>query len=171
MKNKLGKAGCLSLLILSLLVTGVPVDAKKSSAQLKEVRIYLMKFPYDNSSDKNPYGLQPVTRKVSAKSPLREALISLTEGPTAAEKQQGFDSPTYGIKFLSVKIKRGVAYTYFTMPEDARFSGDGSPFIFQNAVEQTASQFPNVRKVVVCLDGILDFGIESEEPPTKCPRL
>jgi spore germination protein GerM len=165
MKTRLKKVYCLSLLVFSLQLVFV-----SAAAQTKEVKIYLMKFPYDNSDNKNPHSLQPVTRRVSAKSPLRAALISLTDGPTAAEKEQGFDSPTYGIKLLSVKTKRGVAYTYFTMPEEARFSGDGSPFIFQDAVERTAMQFPNVRKVIICLDGILDFGSESGEPPRKCPR-
>ncbi len=171
MENQRKKTCFFFLFILTVLLACVSLNAQKASnSNLKEVKIYLMKFPYDNSDDKNPYSLSPVTRRVNAKSPLRAALVALTEGPTAAEKEKGFESPTYGIQLLSVKIKRGVAYTYFTMPEGARFSGEGSPFIFQNAVEKTALQFPNVRKVVVCLDGILDFGSESGEPPRKCPR-
>jgi hypothetical protein len=169
MERKRLRIYCLSLLVLSLLLGCVHASAQKSSP-LKEVQIFLMKQPYDDSDPKNPFGLKPVTRKVSAKSPLREALLALMKGPTVAEEAEGFSSSTYGIQLLSVKIKRGVAYTYFTMPEGATFSGDGSPFLFENAVERTAKQFPNVRKVVVCLDGILDFGSESGEPSRKCPR-
>jgi spore germination protein GerM len=142
-----------------------------SAAQTKAVKVYFLKEPYDNSDPENPAGLKPVTRKVSAKSPLREALLALTAGPSRAERKNGYDSPTWGIQLLSVKIKDGTAYTYFTMPEGATFSGDNSPFIFEDAVKMTASQFPNVRKVVVCLDGILDFGSESDEPPRKCPKI
>lgn len=163
------KTFCFFLLVSALFPASLTINAQKASS-LKEVKIYLIKMPYDNSDAGNPYGLKAVTRKVNAKSPLRETLLELTKGPTEAEKGEGFESPTYGIQLLSAKIKGGVAYTYFTMPEGARFSGDGSPFIFQNAVEKTALQFPQVRKVVVCLDGILDFGSESGEPTRKCPR-
>jgi hypothetical protein len=55
------------------------------------------------------------------------------------------------------------------MPPGAAFSGDNSPFIFRDAVELTAKQFPGVKKVLVCLDGVEDFWSESEEPAKKCP--
>ncbi len=172
MKHQRKTACLLSLLIVTLLFGSFNADAKKiSNAQSKAVKVYFLKDPYDNSDPKNPGGLGAVTRKVSAKSPLRGALLALTAGPTAAEEKRGYASSTWGIKLLSVKIKDGTAYTYFTMPEGAMFSGDNSPFIFEDAVEKTALQFPNVRKVVVCLDGILDFGSESEDPPRKCPKV
>ena len=172
MKHQRKTACLLSLLIVALLFNSFNADAKKiSNAQSREVKVYFLKDPYDNSDPKNPGGLGAVTRKVSAKSPLRGALLALTGGPTAAEEKRGYASSTWGIKLLSVKIKNGTAYTYFTMPEGAMFSGDNSPFIFEDAVEKTALQFPNVRKVVVCLDGILDFGSESEDPPRKCPQI
>ncbi|MBV9960345.1 MAG: GerMN domain-containing protein [Acidobacteria bacterium] len=164
-------AGLCSLLLAAMLCGFLYAAAQGSSAaQMKEVKVYFLKNPYDDSDPANPSGLKPVKRRVSAKSPLRAALLALTAGPTSAEKQQGYDSPTWGIKLLSVRIVGGTAYTYFTMPEGAMFSGDNSPFIFEDAVKMTASQFPNVRKVVVCLDGILDFGSESDEPPRKCPK-
>jgi spore germination protein GerM len=163
----------LSILLLTLIAVFACLQtagAQTSSTRLKEVKIYLAKSPYDNSDPNNPHGFATVTRRVNAKSPLRPTLVALTKGPTEAEKKSGFESPTFGIQLLSVSIKRGVAYTYFTMPEGATFSGDGSPFIFEDAVRRTAMQFPTVRKVVVCLDGILDFGSESDEPSKKCPR-
>jgi hypothetical protein len=169
----LRKTTCLvSLLLLTLLPGSFSAEAKRGySAQSKEVKIYFIKDPYDNSDPKNPGSLGAVTRKVSAKSPLRGALLALTGGPTAAEEKRGYSSSTWGIRLLSVKLKSGTAYAYFTMPGGAMFSGDNSPFIFKDAVEKTALQFPNVRKVVVCLDGILDFGSESEDPPRKCPKV
>ena len=160
----------LPVILFGLLVCLQPAAAQSSSQRLKEVKIFLAKQPYDNSDSNNPHGFATVTRRVNAKSPLRAALVALTKGPTEAEKKQGYESPTFGIQLLSVTLKRGVAYTYFTMPEGATFSGDGSPFIFEDAVRRTALQFPTVRKVVVCLDGILDFGSESDEPDKKCPR-
>jgi len=55
------------------------------------------------------------------------------------------------------------------MLEGATFSDDASPFVFKHVVEKTTLQLPQVKKVVVCPDGILDFWSESDEPPTKCP--
>jgi hypothetical protein len=173
MNQDIGTSRKLSILLLTLIGAFAFLQtarAQTSSKKLKEVKIFLAKQPYDNSDPNNPHGFATVTRRVNAKSPLRAALIALTKGPTEAEKKNGFESPTFGIQLLSVTIKRGVAYTYFTMPEGATFSGDGSPFIFEDAVRRTALQFPSVRKVVVCLDGILDFGSESGEPSKKCPR-
>jgi hypothetical protein len=165
-------AALLSILLAALLLGSLTAGAQRSpAAQTKEVKIYFLKNPYDNSDPDNPGGLGAVTRKVNAKSPLRSALLALTGGPTKAERARGFESSTWGIKLLSVKIKGETAYTYFTMPEGAMFSGDNSPFVFEDAVKKTALQFPNVRKVVVCLDGILDFGSESDEPPRKCPKV
>ncbi len=172
MNQDIGTSRKLSILLLTLVgvFAFIQTTGAQTSPRLKEVKIYLLKSPYDNSDAANPHGFGPVTRRVNAKSPLRSALVALTKGPTAAEKKQGYESPTFGIQLLSVTIKRGVAYTYFNMPEGAMFSGDGSPFIFEDAVRRTALQFSTVRKVVVCLDGILDFGSESDEPSKKCPR-
>lgn len=144
---------------------------RKSSANLMDVKIYVAKEMEDTDKydPDNPFGLVSVRRRVEARSPLRNTLRILTEGVTRQEEKQKMFSSTYGIKLLSVRLEKGTAYTYFTMPEGATFSGDGSPFLFRHAVEKTALQFPAVKKVVVCLDGILDFGSESDEPSKKCP--
>jgi spore germination protein GerM len=165
------KAFLICLLIAGVLFAQGGADAQNASAaRWKEVKIYLVKNTGDGPAD-NPHNFHPVVRRVSARNPLRAALVALTDGPTAAEERKDLVSPTFGIRLLSVKLKAGVAYTYFTMPEGAAFSGDTSPFIFQEAVIKTASQFPDVPKVVVCLDGDLDFGSEAEGPPQKCPKV
>ena len=116
-----------------------------------------------------PSGLFEVKRTVNAKSPLRSALEILTVGPTAAEEKNNLTSSTFGIKLVSVRIKNKTAYTSFTMSDGAAFPGENAPFIFIEAVEKTALQFKGVKKVVVCLDGILNFGSEDDEAPTqKC---
>ena len=143
--------------------------AQRSQPKTTEVNIYLLKTGEAVESDeRNPYGLQAVKRTVDARAPLRNALIALTEDVTEKEAGANLYSPVWGIKFVSVRLAKGTAYANFTMPEEARFSGDGAPFIFRNEVEKTALQFPNVKRVVVCLDGILDFGSESDEPARKC---
>lgn len=135
--------------------------------KLTQVKIYLARETEEYDA-RNPSGLVAVKRKIDARLPLRSALAALTGGVTKREEKRGLFSPMFGIKLLSVRVKNQTAYTYFTMPEGATFSGDGSPFVFKAAVERTALQFASVKRVVVCLDGVLDFWSESEEPARKC---
>ena len=170
MKNRI--FNILIIAVLLLTAVGGARAQRKGASNLTEVKIYLAKEydDYDAEYDaKNPYNLVAVKRRVNAKSPLRSTLRALTEGATKQEEKQKLFSAMFGIKLLSVRLENGTAYTYFTMPEGATFSGDGSPFVFKHVVEKTALQFPQVKKVVVCLDGILDFWSESEDPPKKCP--
>ena len=143
---------------------------RKVKSNLMDVKIYAaVELEDDSKYDKNnPSNLFPVKRRVDARSPLRNTLIALTKGLTRAEEKQGFVSVMFGIKFVSVRLEQGTAYTYFTMPEGAMFSGDLSPVVFRDAVERTALQFPNVKKVEVCLDGVLNFWDESDEELKKC---
>jgi hypothetical protein len=143
--------------------------AQRTRKNLIEVKIYLAKET-EEYDERNPHGLVAVTRMVDARSPLRGALVALTGNVTRREENQKLFSAMFGIKLLSARLEKGTAYAYFTMPEEAYFSGDSSPFVFKDAVERTALQFPTVKKVVVCLDGVLDFWSESEEPARKCPK-
>lgn len=163
-----------ALLSISSAAFVAPVAAQTGKREkLREVKIYLADDSGDadaNFDSENPHGLVAVRRKVGAKSPLRGALLALTRGATKAEEKRMWFSATFGIKLLSVRLENQTAYTYFTMPEGASFSGDLSPLVFRSAVEKTALQFPEVKEVVVCLGGILDFWSESEAPPKKCPE-
>lgn len=156
----------------SFVVAQTPSSSLRTPAK-KQVRIYLaMEVKESDKFDsKNPGNLQPVFRKVSAAAPLRETLLLLLAGPTHPEEAAGYSDISYGIKLVSVKMKNGTVRADFTMPPGAAFSGDMSPFYFRDAVVFTARQFPQVKKVTVCLDGILDFWSESDEPPKKCPNL
>ena len=144
-----------------------------SRSKQRRVRIYLAKEMKEGDRDdpKNPGNLRPLNRQVNAASPLRATLEVLLAGPTQAEERQGFMDISFGIKLVKVLIKGDTVRADFTMPRGAAFSGDNSPFLFSDAVEFTARQFPGVKKVFVCLDGILDFGSESDKPPRKCPQL
>jgi hypothetical protein len=156
----------LQILIVAIVSTAgfIPVGAQKTTL---EAKIYLLKTGADSAN--YPSGLFAVKRQVDRQSPLRSALEILTDGPTDDEEtQQNLASSTFGIKLVSVRIKNKTAYANFTMPEEARFPGDGAPFIFADAVKKTALQFGGVKRVIVCLDGILDFGSESEAPPKRC---
>ena len=59
---------------------------------------------------------------------------------------------------------------HFALPNERGFPGDLAPAIFKEAVTKTATQFPNVRRAVVCLDGDLNFDDESGAPPGLLPE-
>jgi Sporulation and spore germination len=159
------------IIVLTFLALPVSLDFIDVAAQQKTMpaKIYFRKSGSSNDP-KNPYNLDVATRQVPAHAPLRSALEALTAEPTAAEEAEGFMSSTFGIKLVSVRVRNGIAYTRFTMPPGAAFPGDGAPFLFIDAVEKTAKQFSTVKKVFVCLDGMLNFGDESGEPTKPCPR-
>lgn len=140
---------------------------KKEPTDQREVLIYLHKPNgiYD-ATDLNFFF--PVKRLVDSNSPLAGALKELVKGPTEEEENLEIESTTYGIQFVSVSLKNGKVLARFTMPESARFSGENSPFIFEEAVKRTAMQFKGVKKVVVCLDGESNFGSEGGAPSKKC---
>ncbi len=170
----------LRALLLTFVVACLPLPA---AAQVRaasgrgrpgrqRVKIYLPREqkegdPFD---PKNPANLHPVTRTVSGAAPLRQALSALLAGPTRAEQSRGYVDVSFGIKLTGVRFDGETVRADFTMPPGAAFSGDNSPFYFRDAVVFTARQFPGVKEVTVCLDGLLDFWSESDEPPRKCPK-
>jgi hypothetical protein len=159
------------IIALTFLALTVPAGSFEVAAQARTTpaKIYFRKSQ-DSHDPQNPYNLYAATRQVPARAPLRSALEALTAEPTAAEEAEGYLSSTFGIKLVSVRVRNGIAYTRFTQPPGAAFPGDAAPFIFADAVEKTAQQFSTVKKVVVCLDGILNFGDESGGPSKRCPR-
>jgi hypothetical protein len=161
----------IQILSVAILITlgfaSVQTQKRTAPKKLREVKIYLVKAT-EEYDPKNPANLFPVKRQVNAASPLRGALEALMRGETESEEKRGLYAATFGIQFVSVRVKNGTALARFTMPETASFAGTNSPIYFIESVEKTALQFPQVKKVVVCLDGIIDFWREDEVPPKKC---
>ena len=153
------------ILIIILLNLGlINVFAQKQSQpkKLREVAIYLLREPGDNEEydSNNPLWLFPVKRQVNANEPLVGTMKVLVKGATKAEERRKYHSSTFGIKFVSLSLKNGILTARFTMPKTASFGGDLSPSIFEEAVRKTAIQFKEVKKVIVSLDGVTDFGTE-----------
>jgi spore germination protein GerM len=100
--------------------------------------------------------LSPVERKVNASSPARAALEALLRGPTAQERRKGFDSLASADRFTigSLRITGGTARVNFVVSRKwLGWPGDTAPIRFKKAVELTLQQFPNVKKVIVTLNG------------------
>jgi hypothetical protein len=131
------------------------------------VKIYIVKATKEYDPE-NPANLFPVERRVNAALPLHGALEALMSGETESEEKRGLYAATFGIQFVSVRVTNETALARFTMPETASFTGTNSPIYFIKSVEKTALHFPKVKKVVVCLDGMIDFWREDETTPKKC---
>lgn len=122
--------------------------------KLKTVKIYLYHEPGEYID------LSPVERRVSAISPARAAINALLKGPTEEERGRGFDGVTSTGEFTigSLTIVRGTARINFVASRTwAGFPGDIAPVRFKKAVEMTLKQFPNVRQVIVSLNGDKNF--------------
>lgn len=164
----------LSLIAFVLLFPSLVLNAQKSPpsrTQTKEVKVY---FVYENSEGPLVSGnLYALTRQVSKIAPLQGALEALVADPTEEEAKQGYNSAAYtaGMKLASARIKRRIAYAYFTRPAIEGSAPDLASLKFEEAVTRTARQFPTVKKVVVCVNGQMEFGIGLvEDAPKPCPR-
>jgi hypothetical protein len=133
-------------------------------AGLKYVKIYLWRVN-DEQPGKN-FVLQAVQRQVAANAPLRPTLEELFQGPTADEAAKEFGSATFGMKFEGVVLKNGTAIVKFSQPANQTNYGSLGPFIFLDAIEKTAKQFPTVKRVEVCAVGetLIDAQLEKQFP-------
>ncbi len=144
------------------------VDARPAK---KEVRIYLGSSKETDCGNDNLFCIEPVSRMVDGRSPALGAMKALIVGPTAEEKSKGLYAPY--TEYLSIKrlvITRGTAHLSLrtTRRGWARWPGDMAPGRFTAAIEKTLKQFPNVRRVMICLDGYADFGSERGGPRKRC---
>lgn len=160
------------LLAVALLCAGF-ANAQTSAGprpRTKTVRVY---FVYEGTDSTRAGEIYALKRKVSLTAPLQGALEALVNGPTDDEAKHGYQAATYAedMKLASVKIKRRIAYAYFTRPPIQGSPPDLASLKFKEAVTRTAKQFPGVRKVVVCVNGQNEFGIGMvEDAPRPCPK-
>jgi len=115
--------------------------------------------------------LVPVQREVSVVSPARGALEALIAGPTPDEKTRGLLAPyTEGLTITNLKILNGIARVSFASScgDCPRWPDDLAVWRFTEGINRTLKQFPNVRRVVICLDGFEDFGILNQAPTKRC---
>jgi spore germination protein GerM len=166
MRNKKGLLAILLIVALS----GIFVHAQMpTDAKLKEVDVYFWFIGTEGIEDE----ILPLKRKVSAAAPLRPAIEEMLKVPTEAEQKLGYVSTSYGdLKLVSVKIKRGTARIDFSrIISDGYNPGDLQTLKFESAVKKTALQFSAVKKVVVCVNGMNEFGIGLvEDAPRPCPK-
>ena len=158
------------LILAAAFAIFVPVAFSQSNSAEKEVDVYFM-FIGPNGTESD---ILPLKRKVSAAAPLYPAIAAMLAEPTEAEKKLGYVSAGYGgMKLDSVKLKAGRARIDLSRPITSDHNpGDLQTLYFEDAVIKTAKQFPSVKKVTVCVNGINEFGIGLVEGrPFPCPKL
>ena len=159
---------------LVLAVSVVCFSQQPISAQIpsgtKEVKVYFMFIGPDGTES----NLRPLKREVAAAAPLFPAIAAMLETPTEAEQKLGYTSAGYGdMKLNSVTLKKGTARVDFSREIRPDYNpGDLQTLDFESAVTKTAKQFPAVKKVIVCVNGINEFGIGMVEGrPYPCPKV
>jgi hypothetical protein len=143
---------------------------KKAASQNKtrEVKIYLYQ-EREIKQLRTPY-LVEVKRSVDAGAPLAETIRALLAGATSEEEKNGMLSFIYGVNLESVQIKNHTARVDFEF--DTRTNSWLDPTmeaLFHRAMEKTATQFPGVKRVLVCVDGIENFFLR-KDLHRKCPK-
>jgi hypothetical protein len=165
------RALCSSAIILAVAAASlsqktVPVRDPNAT---KKVKVYFMFIGPGGGDSK----ILPLKRKVSAAAPLFPAIAAMLEPPTEAEQKLGYVSASYGdMKLESVKLTKGQVRVDLTRVIRPDYNpGDLQTLYFEEAVIKTAKQFPSVRKVMVCVNGINEFGIGLVEGrPYPCPK-
>ena len=153
--------------VLSMTLLPACVQAQ---TKLKEVNVYFMFIGTDGSRS----DLLPLKRKVSAAAPLVPAIQALLSDPSAEEQKKGYVSASYGaMKLVSAKINKGTARIDLSREIKPDYNpGDLQTLAFESAVTKTAKQFPGVRKVVVCVNGMNEFGVGMTiDAPIAWPKI
>ncbi len=164
-----------ALALLGEITGAVP---QRPRSDTRQVRVYFYsenEIHSKTTSDsrqaavENLLALVPVRRKVSGVTPARGAIEALIAGPTDEEKGRGLRSPhTHDLSIKTLAIDDGTARISLVSKcaDCPRWPGDLAPWRFREAIERTLKQFPTVRRVVICLDGIENF--DSGDEIKKC---
>jgi hypothetical protein len=154
-------------IIIVLLLFAVAARSQSvPQEKLTTVKIYLLDT-FESESLLQTLDLLPVERQVDAKSPLRSAIEAQLAGATDDENSQNLRTPIYGINLVALKVKSKIAYAHFTRTEKQKL-GKYDALRFRNAVRQTALQFPTIRRIEICLDGVADFWLENSKTHKPC---
>lgn len=158
-----------ALAAFTLCVSGWVVAQRTADSNLRKVKVYFWEFNREGGGD----DMIPFTRYVDKRAPLRPTIEALLAGPTKEEDPDGFSSVAYGdVKLSAVAIRRATVRIDFTRTiSDDYNPGDLQTLRFEDAVIRTAKQFPEIKKVIVCVNGINEFGIGMvEDAPRPCPK-
>jgi len=142
----------LACLTLILITSASPAAGQRRAPGRKLVKVYFYHEPGEFID------LSPVKRYVSAVNPARAAIEAFLAGPTRQESSRGFEGVADDFRIGSLGIADGTARINFVASRRwMGWAGDLAPIRFKKAVELTLKQFPNVRSVIVTLNGDPNF--------------
>ncbi len=155
------------IVVLLLLLFAIATRAQiVRQEKLTTVKIYLLDT-FDQETPIKNVSLMAVERKVKNTSPLRSTLEALLEGATDEEMSQNLRSPTFGIELVSVGRVKNTVFAKFKNTETTPLDKI-SALIFKQSVKRTVRQFSGVKKVEICLDGVLNFSSKNNAVPQRC---
>ena len=158
----------LILLVAFALTANGLAQIPPPGAKTVKVKIYLLD-QFESANLLENLEMQAVEREVTSEFPLRSALEELLKGATEVETSQLLYSPVSGISLISARVKNKTAYASFTLNGSEKLD-EINALRFRKAVSQTALQFPAIRRVEICLDGIADFWLVGAKKHRKCAR-
>jgi hypothetical protein len=106
--------------------------------------------------------LEAVSKQVP-KSPgvARSALLALLEGPSAEDKDNGFDTAiNQNVKINSLTIVDGVAKIDFDEQIQYQVGGSCRVASIREQIEQTLKQFPSIKSVIISVNGELESALQ-----------
>jgi hypothetical protein len=148
----------IKITVLAILFAAGILSLRAQSAPPKKtikVKIYLIDV-FESKNLPETLEMLSVEREVDAESPLRSAIEAQLAGATEEENSQLLYSPASGINLISLRLQNKTAYARFTRTGNTTFDKTDA-FRFRNSVGKTALQFPAVRRIEICLDGVSDF--------------
>lgn len=143
------------------------LTAQSAPPKSRTIKIYL----WDANSNSADIALVPVTRRIGGDNVLKLTMDWLF-GTTLSkeEEDRALSLPTFGMRLEGVTLKNGVALIKFSQPDGATNYGSLGPFIFAQAIERTARQFPTVKKVEICAVGDTLIDAQLEKPFPRCSK-
>ncbi len=147
------------ILIILGLVFFLNLPAKKNGEEPSDLEATTTLRIFFNNNKLDPEfscnKVFPVERIVlKTQAPARLALELLFEGPTSAEKEQGFfSSIPKGVEIQKLTIENGIAKADFNGALEFQVGGSCWVSAIRSQITQTLKQFPTVDEVLISIDG------------------
>lgn len=161
--------GIKMLLFISILaMVAVPTFGQNIERMFQtDVKIYLYKTGIAPNSPSDTF-VRPVERMVPNDFKVDYTFRALFDEEIPEEEMdEGFSSPTYGMQFEDVVIKRGIATVKFSQPAGKNYDMF-IPTIFVDAIKKTARQFRSVKRVNICAVGKTTVKTDLGRPFPRC---
>jgi hypothetical protein len=132
--------------------TGTYNSSGARGNKTRRVNVYSLEYP--ENDQRMPPNLVLVQRRVNAKAPLAGAIKEMLAAMIEGKDLTDLNNYLYKLEFVSARIKNGTARLDFNYEEVKEFAWlwERHPS-FPEIVEKTAMQFPNVKRVLLCVNG------------------